>query len=144
MRYWIIDNSGSMQRTDGHYMVSTSNNKPGIVKMVPCSRWEEIVDCVEYHIKLAGLIQAPTRFRLLNDPGATVGRQQFSIAEDENSDTIAHDVQDALRIMKNARPGGCTPLTDHLQEIYKEVSQMTPEFCDFLDRCLEVDVSKRA
>jgi hypothetical protein len=122
LRIWIIDNSGSMQQTDGHRILSTKNRE--VVKMVPCSRWEEISECVEYHIKLAGMIEAPTRFRLLNNPGVNVGSQQFSVAE--NPALNPYDVQDALSILKNTRPGGCTPLTSHILEIHHEISQMAP------------------
>jgi len=127
LRIWIIDNSGSMQKTDGHRIVSTSNQQT--VKMLPCSRWEEITECVLYHIRLAGLIEAPTRFRLLNDPGANVGAQRFSVADDSTSATlsVAQQVQEASRIMRHARPGGCTPLTTHILDIYNEISQMAPE-----------------
>lgn len=102
-----------------------ATKKRSTVKMVSCSRWEEIQECVSYHIQLAGLLESPTSFRLLNDPGATVGAQQFSVAE-KNSETIPQDIQTALRIMQRARPGGCTPLTQHILEIHREVSAMAP------------------
>jgi hypothetical protein len=123
LRIWIIDNSGSMQKPDGHRIIPNKNRE--VVKMVPCSRWEEIVECVDYHIELAGLIEAPTRFRLLNNPGANVGPQQFSVAEDP--DRIMDDAHEASSIIRRARPGGCTPLTSHILEIHKEVFQMAPE-----------------
>eukprot|EP00525_Craspedostauros_australis_P012517 CAMPEP_0198114614 /NCGR_PEP_ID=MMETSP1442-20131203/5944_1 /TAXON_ID= /ORGANISM="Craspedostauros australis, Strain CCMP3328" /LENGTH=393 /DNA_ID=CAMNT_0043771965 /DNA_START=172 /DNA_END=1353 /DNA_ORIENTATION=- len=123
LRFWIIDNSGSMQKTDGHRIVDTLSSDT--VHRVPCTRWEEIQECVSYHIKLAGLIEAPTRFRLLNDPGANVGPQQFSVGE--YPDTTPHDMQEALGIMRRARPGGCTPLTSHILAIQQEVSRMAPE-----------------
>ena len=39
-RIWIVDNSGSMQKTDGHRLVETGKRQH--VKFVECSRWEEI------------------------------------------------------------------------------------------------------
>ena len=123
LRYWIIDNSGSMQKADGHRIVPSRNRE--LVKMVPCSRWEEIVECVDYHIKMAGLINAPTKFRLLNDPGKHVGPQQFSVAEDPAR--TSYDVQEATSIMRKAQPGGCTPLVSHILEIHHEISKLAPE-----------------
>jgi hypothetical protein len=123
LRIWIVDNSGSMQKTDGHRIIPTKNRD--VVKTVPCSRWEEIHECVDYHIKLAGLVEAPTRFRLMNNPGANVGPQQFSVGEDP--DRVVHDMQQAQSIMRKARPGGCTPLTNHILEIQNEVFYMAPE-----------------
>jgi hypothetical protein len=38
LRIWIIDNSGSMQKPDGHRIIPDKNRE--VVKMVPCSRWE--------------------------------------------------------------------------------------------------------
>jgi len=123
LRIWIVDNSGSMQKPDGHRIISSNQNT---IKTIPCSRWDEIVECVEYHAKLAGLVEAPTRFRLLNNPGANVGPQQFSIGEDEYGN-IPEQVRRATSIMRKARPGGCTPLTSHILEIHNEISQMAPE-----------------
>merc|ERR1712127_874698 len=99
----------------------------GVVKQVPCSRWEEIVECVEYHIKMAALIEAPTKFRLLNNPGANVGSQRFSVAAGENGrNSTQAEAQDAVSIMRLARPGGCTPLTAHVLDIQNEVMNMAP------------------
>lgn len=53
LRIWIIDNSGSMQHNDGHRIVG--DFKGGKLRTVDCSRWEEIRDCVEYHVRLASL-----------------------------------------------------------------------------------------
>ncbi|CAB9506711.1 expressed unknown protein [Seminavis robusta] len=122
-RIWIIDNSGSMRHTDGHRIVPTL--KKGDVKMVPCSRWEEIQECVKYHIAMAGAIEASTYFRFLNHPGANVGPQQFSVAD--NSERIMEDVHDAQNIIRRAKPGGCTPLTSHILEIHREVKALAPE-----------------
>jgi hypothetical protein len=134
LHFWIVDNSGSMQTCDGHRMVeSHSRTKPQ--RMISCSRWEEIQETVEYHIRMAGLLEKPTRFRLLNDPGAAVGPQQFAVASSSSSSSdpagtsstsIAEEVQTALRIMQRARPGGCTPLTQHILEIHHEIRAMTP------------------
>ena len=51
-----------MRANDGHRIVPTL--KKGDVRMVPSSRWEEIQECVNYHINLAGAIEASTYFRV--------------------------------------------------------------------------------
>ncbi|CAB9500767.1 expressed unknown protein [Seminavis robusta] len=135
-RIWVVDNSGSMQKTDGHRLVDTGRRKN--LKFVACSRWEEITECVCYHIQLAALIQAPTSFRFLNDPGAHVGPQQFTIdtsmeAPDYHGKSAPYNTnanvspQEALKIVRKARPGGCTPLTDHILAIQSELEAMTPQ-----------------
>jgi hypothetical protein len=122
LRIWVIDNSGSMQKADGHRII---NNGKSDVFMVDCSRWEEIRECVEYHIQLAEMIDAPTRFRFLNDPGTMVGPQKFAIKDGSH----AHQLQahEALSLMRRTQPGGCTPLTQHIMEIYSEIFDMVPE-----------------
>jgi hypothetical protein len=122
LRIWVIDNSSSMNTRDGHRIV---DNCPSNVFMVNCSRWEEIRECVEYHIQLADMIDAPTRFRFLNDPGSMVGPQNFAIKDGSYAPQLkAHE---ALSLMRKVLPHGCTPLTDHILEIYTEVFEMVPE-----------------
>jgi len=74
-RMWIVDNSGSMQHNDGSRMMKTRQR--GDVRLVRCSRWEEIQECVKYHVELAAAVQAPTSFRLLNDPGPGIGPENL-------------------------------------------------------------------
>jgi hypothetical protein len=125
LRYWIVDNSGSMSASDGNMLAHTAcPANESCRRFVSCTRWEEIQDCATYHIELAGLLQAPTRFRLLNDPGEHIGPQQFSVAEDPK--LMIKDVQEASKVVLSARPSGGTPLTSHMKEIYQEVSGMAP------------------
>ena len=93
--------------------------------MVDCSRWDEIRCCVEYHVRMASLLHAPTRFRLLNHPNFGNNSSNFSIAE--NPGSVANEVTDALNFLRRVRPGGCTPLTQHILDIHREVSDMTTE-----------------
>lgn len=77
---------------------------------------------------MAALLKAPTIFRLLNDPGASVGAQQFSVAErSESSADIMADTQNAQSVMNRARPSGVTPLIKHILEIQHAVTEMAPE-----------------
>lgn len=123
LRIWVVDNSGSMQMNDGHRMVATSAKND--IKLVNCTRWNEIRECVTYHVQMSALLEAPTSFRLLNHPGASVGTQQFDIAQ-MGREAISSDVQRAMDIMTKARPHGTTPLTQHVQGIYEIVHAMTP------------------
>jgi hypothetical protein len=115
-RVWVVDNSGSMNKNDGHRLVATKKN--GQVKLIECTRWQELKETIEYHVQMAALIQAATTFRLLNNPGMHVGPQEFSVAERGiDSNIIEDDVALARRVMSNASPTGVTPLTSHLQAI---------------------------
>lgn len=119
LRIWILDNSGSMNQPDGHRIVDTISSAN--VKIVPCTRWEEIRDCALYHIKLASLLRAPTQFRLLNNPG--FASQFFGVGE--TLDTDGMDVSAATRIMQDYGPSGCTPLTEHIHEIHRSIKMMS-------------------
>lgn len=126
LRIWVVDNSGSMQMTDGHRIIPTT--KRNDVRIVECTRWDEIKECVNYHAQMAALLNAPTTFRLLNDPGAAVGSQQFGVAEKSCSAAeIMQDVQIAMSTMNKARPSGCTPLITHILEIQASVMEMSPK-----------------
>ncbi len=124
LRIWIVDNSGSMVTADGHRLISTGNSND--VRFVNCSRWAEIKETVEYHAQIASLLEAPTVFRLLNDPGRMAGPQQFSIAE-RGSEFVSEDLAVALNTMQMASPAGVTPLTQHVREIRANVEAMKEE-----------------
>ena len=131
-RIWIVDNSGSMRKPDGHRIVDTIDKN---VKIVPGTRWEEICETVNYHIKAADLLQAPTCFRLLNNPGSRVGPQNFVVAQDDYASLPAHE---AIRVMRQTSPGGGTPLTSHIYDIHAQVQGMAPELIKTGSRCVVV------
>jgi len=122
MRYWVVDNSGSMAATDGHRLLSSAD--PSKVKLVTCTRWKEIQETIEYHSQMAALLQSPTTFRLLNNPGS--GPQVFSIG-DKGPDSIPSDLNIARNTMMNATPAGVTPLSQHIYHIYEQVAGQAPQ-----------------
>jgi hypothetical protein len=123
LRIWVIDNSGSMKIADGHKILETSNCED--VKPVSCTRWSELLQTIQYHADMAQYLQAPTIFRLLNDPGNDVGPQQFSIAAN-GVDKINDELKTALDIMKKIIPKGATPLTEHIAIIRNIIQSYEP------------------
>ena len=91
------------------------------------TRWKEMQETVEYHAQMAALLQSPTVFRLLNDPGRVVGPQQFSVAERDPTQFLDEDLAVATSTIQNAAPGGVTPLTGHLREIRENVILLEPQ-----------------
>jgi hypothetical protein len=79
LRFWVVDNSGSMRMDDGHELRGGSSTQAHI-RVVPCTRWTELQGTVHYHATLAGLLQATTIFKMLNDPGPHIGPQEFAVA----------------------------------------------------------------
>lgn len=124
LRYWLVDNSGSMSNADGNRLVNTKNSKTPF-KMVPCSRWKEIQETIDYHVQLAALLEAPTTFRLLNNPGAHVGPQEFSIATN-GPEFIQRDLNIARETIMKGSPIGVTPLCKHIHEIREEIFELAP------------------
>ena len=120
-RIWIVDNSGSMQIGDGHRVKDID----GKITLLPATRWEEIQDTVIYHSQMAAVLNSHTRFRLLNDPGQTVGGQEFSVGR--SSTTVENDIRNARKIITRAKPDGVTPLTAHIWDIQQEIRQMLPK-----------------
>ena len=116
-RIWIVDNSSSMNTKDGHCIISAS---PRQVAFRDCSRWEEIQETVIYHMQLAETIQAPTEFRFLNKPSHFGAPERLSIALDSSS----FNASAAGALVRAISPAGCTPLTQHIDEIHQEVASM--------------------
>ena len=114
VRFWILDNSGSMMANDGCSIRGSTS--------VQCTRWAELQETVNYHAQLAGILQATTIFRLLNDPGVRVGPQEFSIADQGKN--FLEEISQIKKIMQHSKPYGSTPLTQHLIEIAQRIAVM--------------------
>jgi hypothetical protein len=120
---WVVDNSSSMLMTDGKRILETTSQTN--VRVVPCSRWEELKETVHYHAQLSALLEAPTKFILLNKPtGMAHGcPQEMSIAE-RGSEWIQADLQAFMSNFSKVQPGGVTPLTMHLLQIYQSIQHL--------------------
>jgi hypothetical protein len=118
-RTWIVDNSGSMVTADGHRIVETSDRK--IVGQL-VTRWEELRETVVYHAELASILQTPTRFQLLNDPGEKVGKKEF-IVGNQGCNRL-EEMLVAKSVMRRTQPGGVTPLTRHVVRIESMIREM--------------------
>lgn len=94
VRFWVLDNSGSMMTNDGSCIRGTSS--------IQCTRWAELQETVSYHAGLAAALHATTVFRLLNDPGARCGSPEFCIAEEGK--VVNEEVENAKRTMRLCQP----------------------------------------
>jgi len=115
IRFWVIDNSYSMTTRDGHRIINTQQKD---VRTTPCTRWEEIKDCVSYHANMSQLLGAKTHFRLLNDP--KVVPQNFTIGESGST------CQQLDSNLSKTNPCGLTPLTEHIHELERTIREMAP------------------
>lgn len=120
VRVWLIDNSGSLNNTDGHVVVrDLSQNK---IRNVACTRWEEVTNTLLWHAEFNAKMGAPMVIRMVNDPGSNVGPQQLGVAASKNVN-VDGELQRLRRLLK-CHPGGCTPLTVHLKDILASLRQV--------------------
>lgn len=117
--FWVVDNSGSMATADGHRIIAQKN---GSLKLAGCTRWKEMQETVDYHSQLAAVLQSPTTYRLLNDPGAVAGTQTFRVGHNPND--MDHELTVAQTVMMNAQPAGVTPLASHILAIRDEIQSL--------------------
>lgn len=111
-----------MQISDGHELRGSVDK----LMLVPCTRWKELQGAVEYHATLAGLLGATTVFRLLNDPGANVGNQEFSVSGENSVLSLDEEVALAVRTIQLTEPAGVTPLTQHLNVVGERIRLLEP------------------
>lgn len=110
IRFFILDDSGSMLTNDGHRNVKMSS---GIeCKMIKCSRWSELVSSITFHATLSDIASAPTEFRMLNmaEP-VTIG------AIKDNGKTR----EAFLELLVNESPGGQTPICFQIKEVVEKI-----------------------
>lgn len=107
MRYFIIDDSGSMATNDGHRIAGTKGHK----SFVSCTRWSELGDAMRFHSGLAYNANIVSQFRLLNASGPiTVGRP----------DDDGMGYRRVLELLDNS-PSGLTPLCHHINQVVAEI-----------------------
>ena len=75
LRICVVDNSRSMQKTHGHRF--TKILELSKIRVVKCTQWRELKDCVKYHARMAAALEAPTTFCMLNNPGCSPNSKQF-------------------------------------------------------------------
>lgn len=110
-----------MQTSDGHQLRTHNLSN---IQVVPCTRWIELQGSLQYHIQMAGLLEATTVFRMLNDPGSHVGPQELTVGDPGGVSSIQSQVNTAVDVIRKAQPRGVTPLTQHLDEIRFHITNM--------------------
>ena len=122
LRYWLIDNSGSMKKKDGRRM---GNGGGGHEK---CSRWEELRDSIAFHSKLADVVGWDTEFRLINDPKdgteqvVRIGAMKSGATVRNSRRAGSQSGVAALKASMNSEPRGKTPLCANLRAVHRELT----------------------
>lgn len=125
IRFWIVDNSLSMQTRDSHRLVGqlVGGGANENIGMVDCTRWEEVGEGVGVHAEIAGRMLFPCRFTMLNAPYH--GSASFSVGERGPAAAPA-EVLEVKNTVTRSAPTGATPLTQHVNDIYNMVAPMAP------------------
>eukprot|EP00543_Licmophora_paradoxa_P008691 CAMPEP_0202453036 /NCGR_PEP_ID=MMETSP1360-20130828/11109_1 /ASSEMBLY_ACC=CAM_ASM_000848 /TAXON_ID=515479 /ORGANISM="Licmophora paradoxa, Strain CCMP2313" /LENGTH=375 /DNA_ID=CAMNT_0049072025 /DNA_START=121 /DNA_END=1248 /DNA_ORIENTATION=- len=117
LRVWIIDNSGSMKKDDGSQVLTTPK---GGYRVVRCTRWQEMQETVDFHSKMASMVNAPTIFRFLNKPLAKRVPREFQVLHQQQ-------VKEAQDIIAQVEPKGCTPISKRVKEIRANIEILRDE-----------------
>ena len=113
IRFYIIDDSGSMNTLDGHRIVGDDVRKQ---RMIKCTRWSELCSSLRFHAELSHAAKAPTEFRFLNlaEP-VLVGSP---------SDEKGEGLEIFLKILDEEGPGGQTPLCEQIKQVVASIQRI--------------------
>jgi hypothetical protein len=114
IRFFICDDSGSMNNDDGHRLYS----KNGVSKFVPCTRWAELVSALTFHATISKVANAPTQFRLINEFNP--------IMIGDGNDPDGREFDKFINILAQS-PSGKTPLCVHIREVIRQIEGMSAE-----------------
>lgn len=117
VRFWIVDNSGSMNSSGGVRLV----NSNGKLSAIQATRWQELGDSVCTAGEIAQALGARTDFLLLNP---TPAGQIFTIAANGMNHIatgLPIDVQQLRAVIKEGPHGG-TPLTEAVDRLIAAIA----------------------
>ena len=119
VRFFIIDDSGSMNARDGSYVdrgAGGSSSSRNAAKIVTTTRWGELAQAMSFHATLAHTAEIPCEFRLLNgaDP-CVIGIGSRA----ESGDSLKF-----LQSVMEEPPAGQTPLCAHIQAVVSNIKSM--------------------
>lgn len=98
-RMWLLDNSRSMSERDSHLIGGSLET---IRKGDAVARWEDLVECVAFHAKMAARCWIPTKFFLLNDPGPGASRK-FALCWKGKED-VKKEMDQVRRVITSVAP----------------------------------------
>ena len=119
VRFFIIDDSGSMNSKDGSFVEkgsSSSSSSKAKAKVITTTRWGELAQAMSFHASLAHAAEIPCEFRLLNGADPCV----IGIGSKSESG-------DSLKFLQNVMeepPAGQTPLCAHIRAVVNNIMSM--------------------
>ena len=100
-----------MSIADGSKLYKNPN---GTCKQINCSRWDEMVGAIEFHVNLASKANSATDFRFLNQ----LAPKRVGVKEVDPDNTHKRAIEKAF----DEGPRGLTPLCKHVTDVVNEVT----------------------
>lgn len=123
-RLWVMENSSSMRTKDAH-RAKIDSKLEKIIREDGHSRWAELTQIVDFHVKMSARCWIPTKFWLVNDPGSNIGPQRFGVAW--GSSPVRKERELALDMMGRVRLDQDTNhVTRQLRKIERRVREDAP------------------
>lgn len=105
-RYFIIDDSGSMNTPDGKLPYSNSR--------APVTRWDELRESMKWHVDAIRASNLPSEFRFLN------GSEPIRLGGGYDRDGAGYAT---IETVFEEGPRGTTPLCHHVKEVIKDIKK---------------------
>jgi len=115
IRYVIVDNSASMNLSDGRRLVA---NKDGHLRPITCTRWAELGESILELANVTAALNAETHYHLLNP----CVEGQFFVLNAQDASTARASMPSDITQLKRVMKSPCeysTPLTEAVEKIAK-------------------------
>jgi hypothetical protein len=113
LRFFIVDDSGSMLTNDGRRLLSQGNS----TKLIKCTRWAELSESMLFLAELSEILRVPSEFRLLN------GAEPVLVGlEDDQGESFKF-----LKEVLAENPAGPTPLCTHIAGVVACIASVEKE-----------------
>lgn len=113
MRFFIVDDSGSMSISDGRRVLKSGEKS----KVIQCTRWAELVQSLTFCAELSDAAEIPSEFRLLNGADPVIVGLSSDSKEDLNF---------ATEVFQQS-PAGQTPLCEHITAVVKQITEIADD-----------------
>jgi hypothetical protein len=113
LRFFIVDDSGSMLTNDGRRLLSQGNS----TKLIKCTRWAELTESMLFLAELSEILRVPSEFRLLN------GAEPVIVG-------LESDQGESIKFLKEVlgeNPAGPTPLCTHIAAVVACIASVEKE-----------------
>mmetsp|Transcript_10092 Transcript_10092/g.10914 ORF Transcript_10092/g.10914 Transcript_10092/m.10914 type:complete len:481 (-) Transcript_10092:311-1753(-) len=114
LRFFIVDDSGSMLTNDGRRLLVQGST----AKLIKCTRWAELTESMLFQAELSECLSCPSEFRLINGADPVI----VGLNDDDKGESMKF-----LRDVLNENPAGPTPLCTHITAVVACIASVEKE-----------------